>query len=126
MRSRDRTLLLFLVCIPVRVSLSVFVFFLDRLGTEARLVTAVLLMIAATGFVARYASFSRRGILGGDVWWNSLRPFHFFTFFLSSLLLIVNPPLESVSSYILGSDAVVSFLSAGGRILLTRGYQSER
>lgn len=108
-----RLLLFFLVCIPVRVGIAVFTFYLSSFPEAVRVVVAGILAAVALSFALQHAVLKRSiGAFGQRVWWGGLRPFHFVTYFLASLFLLVSPPREDIASYILFSDAGVSCLAS--------------
>ena len=106
----DRFLLYYLVCLPLRVGVGVGVLYFPSTRTSSSLVGSVFciqsLAMATRSFL--HTSVSRGG-LGGKVWWDPLRPFHYLTFFVSGLLLL------SPSS---PGNVYGSFQTASGSLLL--------
>lgn len=109
----QNTFLYYLVCLPIRLSLSLFVFFFPHIpGGDIVLPKLVgsFLAFLSLGSAQRFVSRSKKGFLGGDVWWNSLRLFHSSTFLLSAILLLLHPSLPRVAGVLLGIDVLVSLV----------------
>ena len=111
----NNTFKYYAICIPLRLSLSLFVYFFPQLpGGDLVLpkVVGSFLALLSVGSAYRFVSRSKKGFLGGDVWWNSLRLIHSFTFFLSAILLLLHPPLPRFAGVVLLLDTLVSLSSS--------------
>jgi len=96
-----RILLFNLVCIPVRIGILLLVYFFPRLET------IILTGLIALGFLYKYFKPTKIGMFGGKVFWSRL--FHFFTYFITSLLLIFEETRE-YAFWVLAVDVIVGFL----------------
>ena len=70
---------LFVVCITIR---TLFVFIVKNAPTNYIPYLGYLGLIPSLGFMYQYFFSSKKGALGGKLWWNDLRPIHSILYFL--------------------------------------------
>ena len=85
-----RRITFFLVCVPVRIFISVGVSLLDRTHQVVRYVLASLFLLISIGFCYTYRRNKKKGAFGGEVWWHANRPFHAAIYATSAGLLFAS------------------------------------
>ena len=120
--SKSKIIMLFTICIIVRLLLTSFVIFVsnntyketDNYNRSFLYLVSLILLGISLGFLGRYLSYNKedKGAFKTDVWWNNYRLFHFVTYFLAAVFLL-SKKYHRVAYYILILDIIagISFFT---------------
>lgn len=87
---------LWYLCLSVRLSLAVFIWFQN--SGRLRIIMSVLLLLIGLGFFRKYVTGSNNEVQISKVFWHETRIVHGFLYTLSSVLLFIRyPKLASIA-----------------------------
>jgi hypothetical protein len=114
-QQNQRFMLFLLICIPLRLLLVYVAKKLKDLKNLRYLkVMGGILLIPVIVFLYSYMNYKStdKGATGGNIWWNSLRLFHGFTYLLFGLMALSNNKMMYSNAWIvLLIDVFIGFIS---------------